>query len=473
MGRTIHPDDIAHSSHRAMEEHRFDKVRSFRPRPPDDFTLVSKALSRLLRHQAENYGVPITKDGWVRLDHVLAWNGMNSSGKNSVSGKTNGKVVEIEDVFMVVEDNEKQRFALRLTKDVQHDGSKDKVKVEGQDVGVANEEIQDQPITTVDEVLGDGEGEDTTDADIQIPQQPPIRLASHAWREAHAKIDSETARVIAYYRNSETPPPASEFMIRATQGHSIKTIAADTGLLTPITLSDASTIPSTCVHGTFYGAWLTILNSGGLKRMGRNHVHFAEGPTLAELGLSERGEKTDGNAAERKEVISGMRRDAELLIYVDVKRALENEKDMEWWRSENGVILTAGALGQDQSANGALQNEHAETSTNAQTSGPSPVEEVTEATAETQVKDKKQQKQHGKGKFAQAAAQDDRMVSMKYWNVVVDAKGGRGVIWRRGEGVVQELPESLTSRGTPKGRGRGRGGGGRGGRGGGRGRGKQ
>jgi 2'-phosphotransferase len=39
-------------------------------------------------------------------------------------------------------------------------------------------------------------------------------------------------------------------------------------------------------------------------------------------------------------VISGMRRDAQVLIYIDLKRALA--AGCPFWRSENGVILSEG-----------------------------------------------------------------------------------------------------------------------------------
>jgi len=57
--------------------------------------------------------------------------------------------------------------------------------------------------------------------------------------------------------------------------------------------------------------------------MGRNHVHFS-------TGLPE----------DKQGVLSGMRSDAEILVYVDVGQSLED--GMEWWISENGVVLTEG-----------------------------------------------------------------------------------------------------------------------------------
>lgn len=59
--------------------------------------------------------------------------------------------------------------------------------------------------------------------------------------------------------------------------------------------------------------------------MGRNHVHFSTGlPEDSEAG-----------------VVSGMRRDAEVLIYVDVAASLK-DGGIKWWISENGVVLTEG-----------------------------------------------------------------------------------------------------------------------------------
>jgi hypothetical protein len=55
--------------------------------------------------------------------------------------------------------------------------------------------------------------------------------------------------------------------------------------------------------------------TGGLRCMGRNQVHFATGPAVEDV--------LAGNAvAAPGQVISGMRRDAQVLIYVDLEKAL-------------------------------------------------------------------------------------------------------------------------------------------------------
>lgn len=128
--------------------------------------------------------------------------------------------------------------------------------------------------------------------------------------------------------NPELPTPpdpssdnASDWVIRANQGHSI---AMDpTALLLPITL-EAGNVPEVIVHGTYFAFYQAIVDSGGLKRMNRNHIHFSTGLPEDKKGA----------------VISGMRNDAEVLIYVDIKKSLQD--GVLWWVSENGVVLTDG-----------------------------------------------------------------------------------------------------------------------------------
>ncbi|KAH9004610.1 hypothetical protein EDB86DRAFT_3072097 [Lactarius hatsudake] len=74
------------------------------------------------------------------------------------------------------------------------------------------------------------------------------------------------------------------------------------------------------VHGTNRKAWESI-STQGLSRMGRNHIHLAQGIP------------GDG-------VISGMRNSAQVLIYVDVQKALD--AGITFSLSENGVVLTEG-----------------------------------------------------------------------------------------------------------------------------------
>lgn len=159
----------------------------------------------------------------------------------------------------------------------------------------------------------------------------------------------------------------SHFLIRATQGHSIKIEASN--LLTPLTLETA---PVLAVHGSYRAAWPLILASGGLKKMGRTHIHFAPAAAVVAASTSasastilspppppssplnaqsdtisqeaEAAEEAEAEAEveDQAKVISGMRTTSDLHIYVNIHRSMK-DGGIEWWKSENGVLLTEGS----------------------------------------------------------------------------------------------------------------------------------
>ncbi|GMH66374.1 hypothetical protein TrLO_g3256 [Triparma laevis f. longispina] len=111
--------------------------------------------------------------------------------------------------------------------------------------------------------------------------------------------------------------------IRANQGHTISGINEEE-LLTPIDfLQEDPDKQLIAIHGTYHKSWPAILQSNGLSRMSRNHVHLA-----ADL---------PGESG----VISGMRASCELIVYVDV-RAATLMGGLKFFTSSNGVILTPG-----------------------------------------------------------------------------------------------------------------------------------
>ena len=97
-------------------------------------------------------------------------------------------------------------------------------------------------------------------------------------------------------------------------------------------------MPDTVVHGTTTKAWELIRQSGGLKPMTRNHVHFATGlpAEIAEIDNEKASEVSKGSAP----VISGMRNSSTILIYIDIHKAIS--EGLKFWQSLNGVILSAG-----------------------------------------------------------------------------------------------------------------------------------
>lgn len=196
-------------------------------------------------------------------------------------------------------------------------------------------------------------------------------------------------------------PDPHNYLIRARQGHSMKTIDA-ASLLQQLSLDggglSSAPLPDTVVHGTFHATWPKILASGGLKCMGRNHIHFASGPPLSSIlpdGIHGQvvTPKSGGGAEKKEGVISGMRADAQILIYINLKRALE--AGCPFWVSENGVILSEGVAGKDD------------------------------------------------GK---------KVLGTEFFDVVVERKNGLGVVWEGGE-LLKETPPWMLNSKLPSGKG--------------------
>uniref|UniRef100_A0A8C3Q7D1 2'-phosphotransferase n=1 Tax=Geospiza parvula TaxID=87175 RepID=A0A8C3Q7D1_GEOPR len=104
--------------------------------------------------------------------------------------------------------------------------------------------------------------------------------------------------------------------VRANQGHSLPVPELE---LTPLDTPEA--LPPTLAHGTRRRLWGPI-RAGGLRPMGRQHLHLAGG--------------LPGDPGVR----SGMRSDSEIAIIIDGPRALAD--GIPFFRSANGVILTPG-----------------------------------------------------------------------------------------------------------------------------------
>ncbi|KAF8625027.1 hypothetical protein AX17_006941 [Amanita inopinata Kibby_2008] len=104
--------------------------------------------------------------------------------------------------------------------------------------------------------------------------------------------------------------------IRANQGHSMKVVKVD--MKPVLSMEDIPT--KTAVHGTSITAWTSIANQG-LSKMKRNHIHLAQ--------------DVPGDR-----VISGMRKSSQILIYINVQKAID--AGIDFYLSDNGVVLTEG-----------------------------------------------------------------------------------------------------------------------------------
>lgn len=113
----------------------------------------------------------------------------------------------------------------------------------------------------------------------------------------------------------ENEAETGRLKIRANQGHSIEVPDLE---LEPIISDENYPI---VIHGTYYKCWQSIRQQG-LNRMTRTHMHFAAG-LPGESG-----------------VISGMRSTCDLVIYIDMAKALAD--GITFFCSANNVILSQG-----------------------------------------------------------------------------------------------------------------------------------
>ncbi|KAF8323504.1 KptA family-domain-containing protein [Cantharellus anzutake] len=122
--------------------------------------------------------------------------------------------------------------------------------------------------------------------------------------------------------NGESADPliATGWWIRANQGHSLQKFRQVEDLEL-VEIKTPEEVPI-AIHGTNPEAWESI-SLEGLSRMKRSHIHLSAGL----LG-------TEG-------VISGMRKNSEVLIYIDIETAM-CKGGLKFFRSANGVILTTG-----------------------------------------------------------------------------------------------------------------------------------
>ncbi|WEW55339.1 tRNA 2'-phosphotransferase [Emydomyces testavorans] len=320
-----------------------------RRKEPSREVAISKALSYILRHAADREGVKIDSQGYANVGELLQWKKLRSLN------------VTFRDIADAVSSSDKQRFGLLYTP--------------------SDSRSQPDPNTTLQSV------EEAASRDV-------------------ATGDHATAQALAASADDTDP---SHYLIRARQGHSIKSVEAS-ALLKQLSLSDGA-LPQTVVHGTYHAAWPKILETGGLKCMSRNHIHFATGPPLSaflpggaagEVRIPSQfkgRERRDGGGGGGGDggddrVISGMRFDAQILIYIDLKKALA--AGCPFWISENSVVLSEG-----------MEVEGG---------------------------------RHGK------------VVGTEFFDVVVEVRNGLGVLWEQGS-LVQKTPDWMRSAKGPPGKG--------------------
>jgi 2'-phosphotransferase len=236
---------------------------------------LSYALSWLLRHKAKELNLPVSEDGYVPVEACLSC----SHAKFSDAKYT------LDDVRAVVATNDKQRFKLeeRFESDFyphKAEGSKRKRNEAGTEDNVEN-------------------------------------------------VNSDKGEVGRSHHHRRTI-----LCIRANQGHSIPGIDPNQ-LLTRLTPEELAGMP-VVVHGTYTDVWENHIRTEGLRRMERNHIHFATGTPPAK-------NRSGGSGTEKAAVVSGMRKSCQVYIYVDASKCARD--GIEFYRSDNGVLLTSGIDG--------------------------------------------------------------------------------------------------------------------------------
>ncbi|EME89420.1 uncharacterized protein MYCFIDRAFT_63014 [Pseudocercospora fijiensis CIRAD86] len=170
---------------------------------------------------------------------------------------------------------------------------------------------------------------------LQTRNFKSLKVTFEEVQEIVKENDKQRFTMIPVAEESVQSADPRDWLIRANQGHSLK--IESEGLLKAISVEEGN-VPEMAVHGTTHSAWMLIVASGGLKPMGRNHVHFASGLPAGFKSVVEQDVNADQQA--QAPVISGMRNSSTVLMFLDVEKAMEVA--MKLWLSDNGVILSEG-----------------------------------------------------------------------------------------------------------------------------------
>ncbi|KAL6944687.1 hypothetical protein ACO0RG_001432 [Hanseniaspora osmophila] len=116
--------------------------------------------------------------------------------------------------------------------------------------------------------------------------------------------------------------------IRATQGHSIKSVQSEK-LLSKVTTYEHEHL----IHGTSVASALVILETGHLKKMNRNHIHLS-----FDILTKNKNEAKVIGAEPKNKVVSGMRYNSQVYIFLNHKALFSSEISL-YKSSGNEVYL--------------------------------------------------------------------------------------------------------------------------------------
>ncbi|EPT28837.1 RNA 2'-phosphotransferase, Tpt1/KptA family protein [Toxoplasma gondii TgCatPRC2] len=289
----------------------------------DKLYAFSRRLTKLLRHQALQRGLAISPDGFVATRDILR-----------LPENSRQDVITEEDIITVVQTDAKQRFSLCWRAPDEAGGNEHYEEVQFISARTA--------VSLPQKDAGDGsEGKCRGKHPHENKLESPDSIAKLDRITTDAGPSTRTSprgKNCSRYPDSLCPPRnnGAVLCIRANQGHSMACIDSEKllrpvrsvsdlptcCLSTEVTGCDSEELVATVVHGTYWNRWKRI-ETEGLSRMSRNHIHFAS-----------------GFSTETKGVISGMRATADVLIFLDVKKALD--EGLRMFVSSNDVVLSPG-----------------------------------------------------------------------------------------------------------------------------------
>ncbi|KAL6948942.1 hypothetical protein ACO0QE_001422 [Hanseniaspora vineae] len=120
-----------------------------------------------------------------------------------------------------------------------------------------------------------------------------------------ANNDKKRFEIVAHPESPGTP-----LKMRATQGHSIKSVHSEK-LLSKVTTYEHEHL----IHGTSVVSALLILKTGHLKKMDRNHIHLSF-DILTKTRNTGKTTTSDGHHTKNK-VVSGMRYNSQVYVFLN------------------------------------------------------------------------------------------------------------------------------------------------------------
>ncbi|CAG9101303.1 unnamed protein product [Plutella xylostella] len=268
---------------------------------------LSKALSWILRHGAVKEDLTLSPEGYTPVANLLQHRLFKGQYK-------------ITDIQRVVETNDKQRFKLRvnpLTHALEIRAN------QGHSLNGVSEGLT--PILEVPKVPKVHKVSKVAKV-AKVPKEPKVPKVAKVPKVPKVPKVTKVAKVPKLPTMPKVPQvakvPNMPKVPQVPKGPQVPKVAKVAKVpKVPKVPKVAKAKYPTVVHGTYLNSYQS-LKKEGLSRMSRQHIHFAKGTP---------GDKT---------VISGLRRDAEVFIYLDLQKALDD--GLKFFESENGVILTAG-----------------------------------------------------------------------------------------------------------------------------------